>query len=74
MLYVTSALAMGDGFVFFNGEGDTYLTRTTVLKRALDGLWSSVSAVSERARGARPYGASSEVAVLGDEEQNARAS
>jgi hypothetical protein len=46
VLYVASVVKMGDNFVLFNGEGDSYLTRTTVPKAKFDKLWSSVSDVA----------------------------
>lgn len=42
VLYVASVLKVGDDFVLFSGEGDSYVTRTTIPKQKLDRLWSSV--------------------------------
>ena len=42
VLYVSSVVKIGDDFVFFNGEGDTYVTSTTISKADIDKLWSSI--------------------------------
>jgi hypothetical protein len=43
VLYVASVIKMGEDFVLFNGEGDSYLTRTSVPKAKFERLWSNVS-------------------------------
>lgn len=44
-LYATSVVKMGQQFVFFNGEGDSYSTFTTIPKTKIDRLWVNISDV-----------------------------
>ena len=39
-LYVTSVVQMEDGFVFFNGEGDSCTTYTKLGRSTLERLWA----------------------------------
>lgn len=39
VLYVSSVARMGDSFVLFNGEGDTFVTRTRLSRAQLDRSW-----------------------------------
>jgi hypothetical protein len=48
VLYVSSVIKLRNDFVFFNGEGDSYLTRTTISKAKIDRLWSTLADVPER--------------------------
>jgi hypothetical protein len=42
-LYATSIIKLGEQFVCFNGEGDSYCTFTTIPKARIDRLWTSIS-------------------------------
>lgn len=39
VVYVMSVVAEQNDFIFYNGEGDTYLSRTTIAKDKLDRHW-----------------------------------
>ncbi len=39
VVYVMSVVAQQNDFIFYNGEGDTYLSYTTISKDKLDRLW-----------------------------------
>ncbi|ETX05505.1 MAG: hypothetical protein ETSY2_22540 [Candidatus Entotheonella gemina] len=42
VIYVMSVIAQQDTFLFYCGEGDTYLSRTQISKDKLDSLWMEV--------------------------------
>ncbi|ETW96032.1 MAG: hypothetical protein ETSY1_28235 [Candidatus Entotheonella factor] len=42
VIYVMSVIAQQNEFIFYCGEGDTYLSRTKISKDKLDSLWMNV--------------------------------
>lgn len=45
VVYVMSVIPRGHEFIFYCGEGDTYLSRTTIAKDKLDRLWTTLPAL-----------------------------
>jgi hypothetical protein len=64
VLYVSSVIKLRNDFVLFNGEGDSYLTRTTVSKAKIERLWRTAPQMRQHA--AVQFGASSETAAVVD--------
>jgi len=42
IVYVSSVIKQDENFIFFMGEGDTYITRASLTKQALDQMWCNV--------------------------------